>query len=121
MVGGGDYRRQSFNRAVGTRIARPIELEAVLYLTAMEAGRTPDTLVVDEPVTIDGWSPRDFEPGFLGQITLQQAWRSRSTRWRAAAGRRGRPSRTSPRPPGGSGSPRRSSTDPAMALRHHPA
>jgi len=24
-------------------------------------------------VTIDGWSPRDFEDGFLGQITLSQA------------------------------------------------
>ncbi len=39
----------------------------------MEAGRTPDMLAVDEPVTINGWSPRNFEDGFLGQITLREA------------------------------------------------
>src|SRR5204863_1297742 len=27
----------------------------------------------DEPVTIDGWSPRNFEPEFMGPITLEQA------------------------------------------------
>jgi penicillin-binding protein 1A len=39
----------------------------------MENGRTPDTIEVDEPVTINGWSPHDFEPEFLGPITLQTA------------------------------------------------
>ncbi len=39
----------------------------------MEAGLTPDTQAVDEPVSIEGWSPRNYEDGFLGQITLQQA------------------------------------------------
>jgi penicillin-binding protein 1A len=28
---------------------------------------------VDEPVTINGWTPRNFEPAFLGQITLETA------------------------------------------------
>jgi penicillin-binding protein 1A len=44
-----------------------------VYLAAMEAGRTPDMVVTDEPVTIDGWSPRNFEPEYLGQITLERA------------------------------------------------
>src|SRR3569833_4718650 len=39
----------------------------------MEAGRTPELIVVDEPVTINGWSPRNYEPEFMGQITLEQA------------------------------------------------
>jgi penicillin-binding protein 1A len=42
-------------------------------MTAMEAGRTPDLIVVDEPVTINGWSPRNFEPEFMGEITLETA------------------------------------------------
>jgi penicillin-binding protein 1A len=42
-------------------------------MTAMEAGRTPDLIVVDEPVTINGWSPRNFEPEFMGSITMEQA------------------------------------------------
>jgi penicillin-binding protein 1A len=28
---------------------------------------------MDEPITIDGWSPHNFEPEFLGPITLQTA------------------------------------------------
>ncbi|MBS0332521.1 MAG: penicillin-binding protein, partial [Proteobacteria bacterium] len=43
------------------------------YATAMEAGRTPDLIVVDEPVTINGWSPRNFEPEFMGAITMETA------------------------------------------------
>ena len=30
-------------------------------------------MVVDEPVTINGWSPRNFEPEFMGPVTLEQA------------------------------------------------
>jgi penicillin-binding protein 1A len=30
-------------------------------------------MVIDQPVTINGWSPHDFEPNYLGQITLQTA------------------------------------------------
>jgi len=30
-------------------------------------------LVMDEPVTIGNWSPRNYEGGFAGQVTLQQA------------------------------------------------
>jgi penicillin-binding protein 1A len=39
----------------------------------MEAGRTPSTGAVDEPVTINGWTPHNFEPEYLGPITLQTA------------------------------------------------
>src|SRR4030095_2079177 len=42
--------------------------------TALEQGRTPDMLVVDEPVTIAGWSPSNYEEGnYLGPITLETA------------------------------------------------
>jgi penicillin-binding protein 1A len=39
----------------------------------MEAGRTPQTPVVDEPVNIGGWEPHNFEPEFMGPITLETA------------------------------------------------
>ena len=46
----------------------------------MEAGRTPDTMVVDEPVTIDGWSPRNFEAELSGpDHPADTPWPSRST------------------------------------------
>ncbi len=73
MVGGVDYASAPYNRAVAAHRQAGSAWKPFVYLAAMEGGRTPDTLAVDAPVTIDGWSPRDFEDGFLGQITLSQA------------------------------------------------
>lgn len=73
LVGGTDYGDSQFNRAVDARRQAGSSFKPFVYLAAMEAGKTPDTQVVDEPVTIDGWSPRNFDPGFMGQITLETA------------------------------------------------
>ncbi|MFI4964542.1 MAG: transglycosylase domain-containing protein [Caulobacterales bacterium] len=73
MVGGVDYAKGPFNRAVDAHRQAGSAWKPFVYLTAMEAGRTPDAMVVDEPVTINGWSPRNFEPEFLGSITLETA------------------------------------------------
>ncbi len=70
FVGGMDYAKSQFDRAADAHRQAGSAWKPFVYLTAMESGRTPDTLVVDEPVTINGWSPRNFEPEFLGQITL---------------------------------------------------
>jgi penicillin-binding protein 1A len=73
MIGGEDYAKSAYNRAVDAHRQAGSSWKPFVYLTALEAGRTPDTPVVDEPVTIDGWSPKDFEPTYLGPITLQEA------------------------------------------------
>jgi penicillin-binding protein 1A len=73
LVGGVDYARSPFNRAVDAHRQAGSAWKPFVYLTAMEAGRTPDLMVVDEPVTINGWSPRNFEPDFMGPVTLEQA------------------------------------------------
>jgi len=73
LVGGTDYVTAPYNRAVEAHRQAGSAWKPFVYLTALEQGRTPDTPVVDEPVTIDGWSPHNFEPEFLGPITLQKA------------------------------------------------
>jgi penicillin-binding protein 1A len=73
MVGGVDYAKGPFNRAIDAHRQAGSAWKPFVYLTAMEAGRTPDVMVVDEPVTINGWSPRNFEPEYMGQVTLEQA------------------------------------------------
>ena len=73
LVGGVDYARSPFNRAIDAHRQAGSAWKPFVYLTAMEAGRTPDLMVVDEPVTINGWSPRNFEPDFMGPVTLEQA------------------------------------------------
>jgi penicillin-binding protein 1A len=73
MIGGVDYAASPYDRAIQAHRQAGSSWKPFVYLTALEAGQTPDTPVVDEPVTINGWSPRNFEEGYLGPITLQQA------------------------------------------------
>jgi penicillin-binding protein 1A len=73
FIGGVDYATSPFDRAVDAHRQAGSAWKPFVYLTAMEAGRTPDTPVVDEPITIGSWSPRNFDPDFLGPITLQTA------------------------------------------------
>jgi penicillin-binding protein 1A len=73
LVGGSDYAESQFDRAVSARRQAGSAWKPFVYLAAMEAGRTPETPAVDGPVTIGAWSPRDFEPEYLGPITLKVA------------------------------------------------
>ena len=73
LIGGVDYGESQFNRAVEARRQAGSSWKPFVYLTAMEQGRTPDVQVVDEPVTINGWSPHNYTNKYLGQLTLQQA------------------------------------------------
>ena len=73
MIGGADYQQGPFDRAVDAHRQAGSSWKPFVYLAAMEAGRTPDSPVVDEPVTIDGWTPANYEPEYLGPITLEMA------------------------------------------------
>ena len=73
FIGGVDYATSPFDRATDAHRQAGSAWKPFVYLTAMEAGRTPDDPVVDEPVTIGNWTPHNFEPAYLGPITLQTA------------------------------------------------
>ncbi|PHY17892.1 transglycosylase domain-containing protein [Caulobacter sp. BP25] len=72
-VGGADYADSQFDRATTARRQAGSAFKPFVYLTAMEQGRTPDMLVVDEPVKIGNWEPRNYTGKYLGEITLQTA------------------------------------------------
>jgi penicillin-binding protein 1A len=72
-VGGTSYLQSQFDRATMARRQAGSSFKPFVYLTAMEAGRTPDTPVVDEPVTIGNWTPHNYTGKYLGPITLQDA------------------------------------------------
>jgi penicillin-binding protein 1A len=72
-VGGTNYLQTQYDRATMARRQAGSAFKPFVYLTAMEAGRRPDTPVVDEPVTIGKWTPRNYTGEYLGPITLQKA------------------------------------------------
>jgi len=74
MVGGTDYVTSNYNRAVNSVRQPGSAWKLFVYLAALEAGYTPDAKVVDEPVTIDGWSPRNSGGTYAGPIDVRSAF-----------------------------------------------
>jgi penicillin-binding protein 1A len=74
LVGGTDYVTTNYNRAVNAVRQPGSAWKLFVYLAALEAGYTPDDKVVDEPVTIQGWSPRNDDGKFAGQIDVRTAF-----------------------------------------------
>lgn len=74
MVGGTDYVTSNYNRATQAERQPGSAFKLFVYLAALEAGHKPEDQVVDEPVTIDGWSPRNDSRRNSGAMTLRTAF-----------------------------------------------
>jgi penicillin-binding protein 1A len=73
MIGGASYADSQFNRAVDAQRQAGSSWKPFVYLAAMEAGYTPQTPVVDEPITIGTWSPKNYSGTFGGPTTIANA------------------------------------------------
>src|SRR5690606_31730815 len=74
LVGGTDYAKSNYNRATNALRQPGSAWKLFVYLTALEAGYTPDDTVNDTPVTIQGWSPRNSSGRFSGPIDVRTAF-----------------------------------------------
>ncbi len=74
MVGGTDYVTSNYNRATNAMRQPGSAWKLFVYLAALEAGYTPSDRVVDTPVTIDGWSPKNSGGGFSGEMDVRTAF-----------------------------------------------
>jgi len=74
MVGGKDYVDSIYNRATQATRQPGSAFKLFVYLTALESGMKPTDTIVDEPVTIGGWTPRNSTRTNLGPVTLREAF-----------------------------------------------
>lgn len=74
MVGGKDYVGSIYNRSTQAVRQPGSAFKLFVYLAALEAGHRTDEKVVDEPVTINGWSPRNSSGRNAGEMTLRNAF-----------------------------------------------
>ena len=74
LVGGTDYVETNFNRATAAMRQPGSSWKLFVYLAALEAGYTPDDRVVDTPVSIDGWSPRNSNGRNVGETNFRTAF-----------------------------------------------
>jgi penicillin-binding protein 1A len=84
MAGGFSYPLSQLNRTSQTRRQPGSSIKPLTYLAALRAGLQPNTLVRDEPITLpplgngvarerDYWSPKNYDGGSSGVLTLRRA------------------------------------------------
>ena len=73
MVGGRDYRSSPYNRAVAARRQPGSAFKLFVWLAALEHGMHPDDPVLDAPIRIGGWNPQNFDLGYRGEVSLEDA------------------------------------------------
>lgn len=73
LVGGTDYEKSQYDRAITARRQTGSAFKPIVYLTALEHGYTPDTIVEDAPFSYNGWNPQNDDHKYVGQIPLRTA------------------------------------------------
>ncbi|MCH1568263.1 MAG: PBP1A family penicillin-binding protein [Alphaproteobacteria bacterium] len=73
MVGGRTYGKSQFNRAVQARRQPGSAFKPVVYLAALENGLVVDDVFDDAPLEINGWSPKNYDGTYRGDITAGEA------------------------------------------------
>jgi len=73
MIGGRNYAESQYNRAVTAKRQPGSAFKPFVYLTAIEAGLTPETIRQDAPLDVKGWKPENYTHEYFGAVTLTQA------------------------------------------------
>ncbi len=73
MVGGHTYSESQFNRVLALR-SFGSSFKYFVYLTALEHGIDIYDMISDMPLTIGGWSPKNYKYQSVGSISVLQAF-----------------------------------------------
>jgi len=77
MVGGYDWERSQFNRAVQAARQPGSAFKPLVYAAALDHNYTPASIIVDEPISFADnnrvWAPHNYERKFYGPTTLRDA------------------------------------------------
>jgi penicillin-binding protein 1A len=74
IIGGRNYAESQYNRATQAKRQPGSAFKLLVYLAALEAGYTPETLVSDRPITIGNWSPKNYTEDYRGDIPLKEGF-----------------------------------------------
>jgi penicillin-binding protein 1A len=79
MTGGYSFKESKYNRVVQALRQPGSAFKPLVYLTALEKGFSPSSIVRDEPMSISQgpgmpmWTPKNYEGKYLGEITMRKA------------------------------------------------
>lgn len=76
MIGGRSYAKSQYNRVVQALRQPGSSFKLFVYLAGLESGIGPDTVVVDEPITLPivggKWTPKNYTGKYLGEMTVRE-------------------------------------------------
>lgn len=75
LYGGRDYTQNQFNRATQARRQPGSAFKPFVYAAALDIGVSPYDVRIDQPVTIEDWSPKNFTRAHMGPVTVNEAMR----------------------------------------------
>ncbi len=78
MIGGYDFRRSKFNRAVQAKRNPGSAFKPIIYAAALDKNMTAATVIVDSPVEYPGngikaWKPKNYDGVYRGPVTMRMA------------------------------------------------
>ena len=73
LVGGRAYSTSPFDRALKAQRQPGSAFKPFVYLAALESGYAPDSVAYDGPITVAGWSPRNYTGNYRGKISLRDS------------------------------------------------
>ncbi|RZB30200.1 MAG: penicillin-binding protein 1A [Desulfobacteraceae bacterium Eth-SRB1] len=79
MVGGRDYKKSQFNRAIQSRRQPGSAFKPIIYAAALDKGYTPASMIIDSPIVFEDlerdstWKPRNYKEKFYGPTLFRQA------------------------------------------------
>ena len=80
MVGGYDFSKSQFNRAVQAIRQPGSAFKPIIYAAAIKEGYSPSSIIIDSPIifkekqdAFDKWKPVNFEEKFFGPTSLRTA------------------------------------------------
>jgi penicillin-binding protein 1A len=73
MVGGRNYQDSQFNRATQAIRQPGSAFKLFVYLAALESGVRPDDMSLDAPIKIGKWEPKNYTPGYAGQVSVRES------------------------------------------------
>jgi penicillin-binding protein 1A len=74
MVGGRSYDASQFNRATQALRQPGSAFKPFVYLVGLEDGLDPDDEIEDAPITVEGWTPRNYSARYHGRVSLREAF-----------------------------------------------
>ncbi|MFO0052019.1 MAG: transglycosylase domain-containing protein, partial [Dolichospermum sp.] len=73
MVGGKDFSKNQFNRVTQAQRQPGSTFKGFVYATAIATGKNPYDSYLDEPLSIDGYEPKNYHDNFSGWLNMRDA------------------------------------------------